>query len=284
MSEPLHLPVVMDARGRPLDVIELRGLTVDCIVGVYRQERMAAQPLRLDVALFLDTREAAVGGRLAHTVHYGRLAGELRFLLEAGRFELLESAAETVCRYVLAPPTGDAPRAWAQAATVRVTKPEALMGSAVPSLQVHRVAEEMAYAVEERPFGQVDILHEGAGYGLYRLRVRPCGAQPTRLQRQGEGDELVLGAGLLLQGESVARGTAFHWPRGFLRRYDNPTASEQTILCVDRPRLAATDKADVEPAVTGLAPAQGISYYPQEENATDGGPLLREEPQSSSPS
>lgn len=272
MSEPLHLPTVTDERGRPLDVIELRGLTVDCIVGVYRRERVAAQPLRLDVALFLDTRAAAVGGALANTVHYGRLAGELRFLLEACRFELLESAAETVCRYVLAPPTPDAPRAQARAATVRVTKPAALTGSAIPSLQVHRTVEEMAYASEDTPFGGVDILHEGAGYGLYRLRVKPQGAAATRLQRQGEGDELVLGAGLLLQGKPVQRGTAFHWPRGFSRSYENPTSVEQTLLCVDRPRLASTDvTAGEEAPRAGLTPGQGISYYPQEEHTAHGG-------------
>jgi dihydroneopterin aldolase len=263
---------VTDERGRPLDIIELRGLTVDCIVGVYRRERVVAQPLRLDVALFLDTRAAAVGGALAHTVHYGRLAGELRFLLEAGRFELLESAAETVCRYVLAPPTPDAPRAQARAATVRLTKPAALTGSAIPSLQVHRTVEEMAYSSEDTPFGGVDILHGGAGYGLYRLRVKPQGAAPTRLQRQGEGDELVLGAGLLLQGKPVQRGTAFHWPRGFSRTYENPTSLEQTLLCVDRPRLASTEETAGEAAPTvGLTPAQGISYYPQEEHTPHGG-------------
>lgn len=267
MSEPLHLPGVVDERGRPLDIIELRGLTVDCIVGVYRRERVAAQPLRLDVALFLDTRAAAVGGALAHTVHYGRLAGELRFLLESCRFELLESAAETVCRYVLAPSTPAAPHAQVRAATVRVTKPAALTGSAIPSLQVHRTAEEMAYAAEDTPFGSVDILHEGAGYGLYRLRVRPGGESPTRLQRLGEGDELVLGAGLWLQGKPVQRGTAFHWPRGFSRSYENPTPLEQTLLCVERPRLASADEAEAP----GLAPGQGISYYPQEEHASHGG-------------
>jgi dihydroneopterin aldolase len=271
VSEPLHLPGVMDAQGRPLDVIELRGITVDCIVGVYRRERVSAQPLRLDVALFLDTREAAVDGRLAHTVHYGRLEGELRFLLEACRFELLESAAEAVCRYLLAPTHQDVPRAQVRAATVRITKPEALSGRAVPSLLVHRTAEEMVYRGEDTPFGRVDILHEGAGYGLYRLRVKPHGTAPTRLQRQGEGDELVLGTGLLLQGRPVTRGTAFRWPRGFPRSYENPSPTEQTVLCVDRPGLASTDEAGVEPLAASVAPVEGVSYYPQEEHAAHGG-------------
>ncbi len=264
---PLHLSPVLDARGRPLDVIELRGLTVDCIVGVYNRERVAAQPLRLDVALFLDTRSAAVGGKLAHTVHYGRLMGELRFLLEACRFELLESAVEAVCRYVLAPPTEDGQRAQVRAATVRVTKPQALGGRAVPSLQVHRTAEEMAYALEDKPFGRVDIIHEGSGYGIYRLRVKPGGTIPTHLHQRMEESELVLGTGLVLQGRPVARGQGFHWPRGFPHRYDNPTAIEQTILCVDRPQFIPSDEVETEAPTGGLAPVEGMDYYPHEEFA-----------------
>ncbi len=272
MSEhPLHPAPVLDAKGRPLDVIELRGITVDCIVGIYRPERVRPQPLRLDVALYLDARDAALGGRLAHTVHYGRLEGELRFLLEACRFELLESAAEALCRYVLAPPTADAPRAQVRAATVRVSKPEALGVRAIPSIQLHRTAEEMVYAHEDKPFGRVDIVHEGAGYGIYRLRVKPGGTIPTHVHQRMEESELVLGAGLLLQGQPVARGTAFRWPRGFAHRYDNPTATEQTVLCVDRPSFIPSDEVETPPPEGGLARAEGAAYYPPEDASHGGG-------------
>jgi len=272
MSEPLRLPTVTDERGLPLDVIEVRGLTVDCIVGVYRRERVAIQPLQLDVALFLDTREAALGGRLARTVHYGRLEGELRFLLESCRFELLESAAEAVCRYVLAPPTEDALRAQVRAATVRVTKPQALGGRAVPSLQVHRTAEEMHYAMEDKSFGRVDIIHEGEGYGIYRLRIKPGGTIAPHVHQTMEESELVLGAGLLLQGRPVARGLAFRWPRGFVHRYDNPSAGEQTVLCVDRPRFIPSDEVETPAPAEGLLPLEGRSFYPPEESSAPGGP------------
>ncbi|MFP2912659.1 dihydroneopterin aldolase [Pyxidicoccus sp. 3LFB2] len=274
-EHPFHPLAGATAQGRPLDIIELRGLTVDCIVGVFNRERFTAQPLRLDVALFLDTRNAATGGRLAHTVNYGRLAGELRFLLEACRFELLESAVDAVCRYVLAPPTQDAPHAQVHAATVRVTKPQALGGLVVPSLQIHRAAEEMEYRGEDKAFGRVDIIHEGAGYGVYRLRVKPGGTIPTHVHQQMEESEMVLGPGLLLQGQPVERGMAFHWPRGFPHRYDNPTAIEQTVLCVDRPGFIPTDEVETAPPPEGLAPATGMSYYPHESPVAPGSPAER---------
>lgn len=266
MSDEPFLPLaVSGASGRPWDVITLRGLTVDCIVGIYNRERVKAQPLRLDVALFLDARPAARSGKLGHTVHYGRLAGELRFLLEVCHFELLESAAETVCHYLLAPATADAPRARVDAVTVRLTKPEALGGVAVPALQVHRTATEMVYAGQDVAFGHVDTLHEGVGYGVYRLRVKPGRSVPPQGPRVVEQSELVLGAGLLLQGSSVARGTAFHWPQGLPRRYDNPTDTEQTVLCVARPRMVLSEGLEAGPVVEGLPVTPGHAYYPPEE-------------------
>lgn len=263
--------LVLGPDGRPLDVIELERLQVECIVGVYPSERDAPQPLELDVALYLDTRAAARGGHLADSVNYARLCGELRFLLESCRFGLLESAAEALCAYVLAPPTADAPHAQVQAVTLRLTKPHALVGQTVPRLQVHRTAREVTYGREEKPFGRVDVVYEQGGCGVYRLRIRPGGTIPTHVHQAMEESELVLGAGLLLQGRPVQRGQAFRWPRGLPHRYDNPSATEQTVLCVDRPAFVPDDEVEVPEPPGGLAPVQGVAYYPREDGASESG-------------
>ena len=267
MSERALHPPVLDADGRPLDVIELHGLTVECIIGMYSAERLRPQPRELDVALFLDARAAARSGKVTDTVNYARLSGELRFILDSCRFELLESAAEALCRYILAPPTQDAPRARVQAVSLRLSKPRALGGQSMPSLQVHRRAEEMQYAQETKGFGEVDIIHEGTGYGIYRLRVRPGGTIPTHVHRVMEESELVLGAGLHLQGAPVRRGSAFRWPHGLPHRYDNPSDTEQTILCVDRPPFIPGDEVEVETPAAGLQPQPSTSYYVHEDTA-----------------
>jgi dihydroneopterin aldolase len=257
MSEPLNLPRLTDARGHAMDVIELRNLAVDCIVGLYPRERVAAQPLRLDVALFLEAPSVPEAGPRLPTAHDGRLAGELLFLLEACRFKVLESAAETVARYVLLPPLPGAPPAQVRAATVRVTKPQALAGLAVPSLQVHRAAEELDGPV---PVGGVEGVHEGPGYSVYRLRLEPGGTVTHAFAPPGEQAELVLGEGVLLNGAPVARGMAFHWPGGAVRRYDNPTATAQALLCVSLPRFFPLAEGRLPAA--GAPPVQGRSYYP----------------------
>ena len=217
-----------------LDRIELNGLVVDCIVGVYPAERLTPQPLHLDLVLFLNTRDAARGGGLSATVDYARLAGELRFLLESCRFLLLETAAEALCRYILAPATDDAPHASIEAVELRLTKPQARAGGAVPSLIVRREREEFTLEVEDKGFGQVDVVHVTKGCGVYRLRVGAGRSIPTHVHRIMDERELVLGSALHLQGRPITSGTAIHWPHDLPHRYDNPSDTEQTILCVDR--------------------------------------------------
>ena len=56
---------VLDAQGRVLDRIVLRGLRAIGHHGVLDFERAQGQPFGLDVALHLDTREAAAGDDLS---------------------------------------------------------------------------------------------------------------------------------------------------------------------------------------------------------------------------
>ena len=236
-------------------------MRVQCIVGLYPTERHRPQPLELDIALHLDTRRAALGS-LKYTVDYARLAGELRFLLDSSRFKLLEGAADALCRYILAPPTEDGARSQVQAVALRLTKPEALTGGALASLTVHRSVDEYAYRAEEKDFGRVDVIYEGEGLGIYRLRVRGGGSIATHEHREMDESEMVLGSGLLLQGRPVPAGTAFRWPKRFAHRYDNPGATEQTVLCVDRPAFLPHDEVEVPAPEGGLAQVTGTPYYP----------------------
>jgi FolB domain-containing protein len=264
--------MILDAKGRPLDVVELCGLQISCVVGVYRAERHLRQPLSLDVSLYLDTRKAARGGQLRDTVDYARLAGELRFLLESASFRLLETAADALCRYILAPPTQDGSRAQVEAVTLRLAKPEALREGAQGSLQVHRRRDEYAVRHEEKPFGKVDVVYEDAAVGIYRLRIKPGGAIATHEHRVMDESELVLGSGLLLQGRPVQAGTGYDWPRNVPHRYDNPQDTEQTILCVDRPGFIPEDEVPVPAPEGGWPEVQSRSYYPAGAATVEEGP------------
>jgi dihydroneopterin aldolase len=244
-----------------MDRLSLSGLSVDCIVGVYPNERDQPQPLGVELALYLDTRPAAREARLRETVDYARLWGEVRFLLQASRFLLLESAAEAIARYLLAPTTVDAPHGAVREVTVHLTKPRALAGAGMPRLEIHRAAQDYTFAVEEKPFGQVDIIFATKSCGIYREHVRPHAAVPTHVHHHLDESELVLGNGLLVQGQPAAPGTARHWPRGFPHRWDNPTDKPLTFLCIDRPAFSPNDEVEVDVPTTDLVEVEATTYF-----------------------
>ncbi|WP_432541767.1 dihydroneopterin aldolase [Kineococcus sp. SYSU DK002] len=93
---------VLDAHGRVLDRVVVRGLRGVGRHGVLPPERELGQPFALDVALHLDTREAAAGDDLGATVNYGTLALELLALLEGEPVALVETLAQRVADTCLA--------------------------------------------------------------------------------------------------------------------------------------------------------------------------------------
>jgi len=129
-----------------MDQIRIHGLLLDCIVGIHAHERINEQPLRVDLALWLDTREAARTGRISHTIHYGDVAEQVRTMLRFRRYRLLESAAEEVAVMLL----GVHPRL--ARVTLRLEKPRALAQFAeAASLEIERTRDEVAAAAGVMP-------------------------------------------------------------------------------------------------------------------------------------
>ncbi|MFO0597634.1 MAG: dihydroneopterin aldolase [Myxococcaceae bacterium] len=246
---------------RPLDRLSLRGMRFDCIVGLFDFERNTPQPVELDVTLHFDTREAAHQGRLAQTVDYSRLLGELRFILTASRFRLLESAAEAVAAWILAPPSADCPRPQVQEVDVRLSKLVALSGAAVPTLEIRRARADFPLKIESKSFGFVDVVFETKECGVYRERIHPRTVLPTHVHQHLDESELVLGDGFLLQGQPVAAGLAHTWPRGFAHRYENVTDVEQSFLCIDRPAFIPTDEVEVDVPVSKLTRPEPVRFF-----------------------
>lgn len=239
------------------DVIAIEGLVTDCVVGVYPHERDTPQPLRLDLYMEVDTRTAATRERLRDSIDYASVAGQLSFLLGACRFWMLETAAHALARYLLLPPAPGERRAQIEALRLRLTKPQALHGQAVPYLEIMRDASDVTLETEASPFGRVDVVFETQEAGIYRLNVAPGKSIPLHLHEQMHESELVLSDGLVCQGKPVAPGSVFQWPLGVRHRYDNPTNRYQTILCVDSPRFMREDEIEVkgEPDDVAVVPA-----------------------------
>lgn len=245
------------------DTIELIGLTVEAILGFYPAERVTPQPILVDVQATLSTRAAAKRADLHHSLDYARLAGEVTFILQEGRFRSIEAAAETIAAWMLAPPSRDRPQAEITSATVTVAKPQVLGGRALPRVRITRWAHESEPVVETTSWGFADVLCETADAGLYRLRIPPGGQIPPHRHERMEEAELLLSAGLAAQGVVRAAGTVFRWPLGLVHGYVNATGIERSILCIDRPRFDRADEIETPYPPSGPVEPASDNLYPE---------------------
>lgn len=83
------------------DVIELRELRVDAIVGVLERERRRAQPLAFDIDLHRPFAAAAKSDDLAKTTNYAAVLKLTTQVAVEGKFLLLETLATRVAKKIL---------------------------------------------------------------------------------------------------------------------------------------------------------------------------------------
>lgn len=220
------------------DSLAIEGLRVDCIIGLFPKERVTPQPLELDVTVYLPSHHCDELG-IAGTVDYGCLAGELRFLLTSSRFLFIEQAAESLARYVLAPPAQDEQRVAVHAVTVKMRKPSALKGQGVPSISMTRFAGDLPLSSKALPTGMYETVSElnapGHSVSIERLQLAPKESWRSEDSGDQEVHELILTEGLLVRGEPIRRGMSLHWAPHQVRRYDNLSSKFQTMLRVSIP-------------------------------------------------
>jgi dihydroneopterin aldolase len=228
------------------DAITIEGLELECIIGLFDFEQLTPQRLLVDATLFVDTRLAALENRLELSVDYEWVLMQIVFILKLGHFELLETAAHTICRTLLLAPVDGELRGRIQAVELSLRKPGALGGRGVPRLCVHRTADDFTSRVEQRPFGSVDVIHETKDVGFYRLLVLPGREIAWHRHAQMREAELVLSSGIECQGRHAERGSLRQWP------LDVPHYL-QSILCVDRPAFIEADEIATAPRAVGVA-------------------------------
>jgi dihydroneopterin aldolase len=102
-----------------LDVVYIRDLVFDAILGVLPEERTTPQPVCINLEVSVDTRRAAASCDLKDTLDYARLAAEVRALCIDAQCLLVETLAEKIASLTLQ-------QAHVHAVTVDVMKPAAL--------------------------------------------------------------------------------------------------------------------------------------------------------------
>lgn len=77
-----------------IGTIGLKGLRIDCIVGIYDHERTGDQALFLDVEADRDFAAAAASDHVSDTLDYDHIAASLTELAQQRQYQLIETFAE----------------------------------------------------------------------------------------------------------------------------------------------------------------------------------------------
>jgi dihydroneopterin aldolase len=83
------------------DIIFLRGLEVECIIGFIDWERRVKQTVVIDLELPVDCRAASVRDEVDDTLDYKRVAKRVIAFIEASEFKLVETAAHRLALTLL---------------------------------------------------------------------------------------------------------------------------------------------------------------------------------------
>lgn len=84
-----------------MDIIFLRDLRIDTVIGVYEWERRTRQTVILDIEMGADVAKAAATDSISQTLNYKEVAKRIIAFVEASRFELVETLAEKVTEIIL---------------------------------------------------------------------------------------------------------------------------------------------------------------------------------------
>jgi dihydroneopterin aldolase len=84
-----------------MDIIFLRDLRIDTVIGIYEWERRIRQTVSLDLEMAADMRKAAASDAIEDTLNYKAVAKRVISFVEESRFQLVETLAERVAELVL---------------------------------------------------------------------------------------------------------------------------------------------------------------------------------------
>ncbi len=84
-----------------MDIIYLRDLRIDTIIGIYDWERRMKQTIILDLEMGTDIRKAANSDNIEDTLNYKAVAKRLISYVGESEFELVETLAEKIAEILL---------------------------------------------------------------------------------------------------------------------------------------------------------------------------------------
>ena len=122
------------------DVVFVKGLTVEAVIGVYAWERAITQPLLIDIALETDISRAAISDDVNDALNYKAVCDDVSAWCQAIKAQLLEHLAGQLADKLLT-------KYSCHKITLSVAKPTAIKQADAVGVQITRYAR----AMEDQP-------------------------------------------------------------------------------------------------------------------------------------
>lgn len=84
-----------------MDIVYIRDLEVETVIGVYAWEQRVRQRLQLNLELGADAKAAAARDEIAATVDYAAVARRILEFARSGKFQLVETLAERLAELLI---------------------------------------------------------------------------------------------------------------------------------------------------------------------------------------
>jgi dihydroneopterin aldolase len=84
-----------------MDLVYLRDLKIECVIGIYEWERRLKQALYIDLDMAADIARAAKTDAIGDTLDYKAVAKRLQQFVGESQFQLVETLAERIAGIVL---------------------------------------------------------------------------------------------------------------------------------------------------------------------------------------
>ncbi|RMH46711.1 MAG: dihydroneopterin aldolase [Gammaproteobacteria bacterium] len=117
-----------------MDIVYIRDLKIDTVIGIFDWERQVKQTVSLDIEMATDIRPAAASDSIEDALDYKAVAKRIIHFVEASDFQLVETLAERIADIIV----NEFHVPWVK---LRVSKPGALRGSMDVGVIIERKAE-----------------------------------------------------------------------------------------------------------------------------------------------
>ena len=114
-----------------MDIIFLRELRVETLIGVYQWEKRVPQTLQLDLEIAMPNSRACHSDDIADAIDYAKIVRHIQEVLSSRHFNLLEALAEHIAQILLT----DFNAPWVK---VGVAKLNAIRGSRMVGISIER--------------------------------------------------------------------------------------------------------------------------------------------------